>query len=329
MEKEDLKQKAEEFLNNKDLPQKIESFPSLIAQKVRLITELEKKVEKAKADAKKAKDNAESLKGFEEKSTLWNKFKWKSGKTKEILENTQTVTKDLAIATEQNAEALDLAIEFEKELASTAEFLFYLGCYNIATNEAMIADLNEQLSKDNVEIEEKSIKLSAKVKEQFINVVKRLQAQQDVLYRQEKLSKKSKKHGEAIAKNINQINEHESRLKEKDRIDQEQTSKINEHESRLKEKDRIDQEQTALINEIKKSLNQMDEELSDRIKKLIQTLEDKNALDKEQTSQIEEVRENFKLVYSQYGKLKKIVTIGFIVSYLSLLCIIGWLLFYS
>ena len=308
MEKEDLKQKAEEFLNNKDLPQKIESFPSLIAQKVRLITELEKKVEKAKADAKKAKDNAESLKGFEEKSTLWNKFKWKSGKTKEILENTQTVTKDLAIATEQNAEALDLAIEFEKELASTAEFLFYLGCYNIATNEAMIADLNEQLSKDNVEIEEKSIKLSAKVKEQFINVVKRLQAQQDVLYRQEKLSKKSKKHGEAIAKNINQINE---------------------HESRLKEKDRIDQEQTALINEIKKSLNQMDEELSDRIKKLIQTLEDKNALDKEQTSQIEEVRENFKLVYSQYGKLKKIVTIGFIVSYLSLLCIIGWLLFYS
>ncbi len=73
----------------------------------------------------------------------------------------------------------------------------------------------------------------------------------------------------------------------------------------------------------------MDEELSDRIKKLIQTLEDKNALDKEQTSQIEEVRENFKLVYSQYGKLKKNVTIGFIVSYLSLLCIIGWLLFYS
>ena len=308
MEKEDLKQKAEEFLNNKDLPQKIESFPSLIAQKVWLITELEKKVEKAKADAKKAKDNAESLKGFEEKSTLWNKFKWKSGKTKEILENTQTVTKDLAIATEQNAEALDLAIEFEKELASTAEFLFYLGCYNIATNEAMIADLNEQLNKDNVEIEEKSIKLSAKVKEQFINVVKRLQAQQDVLYRQEKLSKKSKKHGEAIAKNINQINE---------------------HESRLKEKDRIDQEQTALINDIKKSLNQMDEELSDRIKKLIQTLEDKNALDKEQTSQIEEVRGNFKLVYSQYGKLKKIVTIGFIVSYLSLLCIIGWLLLYS
>ena len=322
MEKEDLKQKAEEFLNSKDLPQKIESFPSLIAQKVSLIIKLEEEVKKAQTAAKnaqtaakKAKDNAESLKGFEEKSALWGKFKWKSGNTKEILENTQIVTKDLAKATEQNAEALDLAMKFEKELASTAEFLFYLGCYNIATNEAMIADLNEQLSKDNVEIGEKKIKLSAKVKEQFVNVVKRLQAQQDVLYRQEKLSKKSKKHGAAIAKNINQINAHESQ--------------INAHESRLKEKDRIDQEQTALINEIKKSLNQMDEELSDRIKKLIQTLEDKNALDKEQTSQIEEVRENFKLVYSQYGKLKKNVTIGFIVSYLSLLCIIGWLLFYS
>lgn len=315
MEKEDLKQRAEEFLNDKDLPQKIESFPSLIAQKVSLIIDLEKKVEKAKADAKKAKDNAESLKGFEEKSTFWNKFKWKSGKTKEILENTQTVTKDLAIATEQNAEALDLAMKFEKELASTAEFLFYLGCYNIATNEAMIADLNEQLSKDNVEIEDKRIKLSAKVKEQFINVVKRLQAQQDVLYRQEKLSKKSKKHGAAIAKNINQINEHESQ--------------INEHESRLKEKDRIDQEQTALINEINKSLSQMDEELSDRIKNLIQSLEEKTSLDKEQTSQIEEVRKKFELVYAQYNKLKIIVTFGFVASFLSITCIIGWLIFNS
>ena len=308
MEKEDLKQRAEEFLNDKDLPQKIESFPSLIAQKVSLITELEKKVEKAKEDAKIAKNSADNLKGYEEKSAFWKIFKWKSGKTKEILENTQIVTKDLAIATEQNAEALDLAMKFEKELASTVEFLFYLGCYNIATNEAMIADLNEQLSKDIVEIEDKRIKLSAKVKEQFINVVKRLQAQQDVLYRQEKLKKKSKQHGAAIAKNIEQINE---------------------HESRLKEKDRIDQEQTALINEIKKSLNQIDEDLSDRIKSLIHSIEEKTALDKEQTSQIEEVREKLELIKTQYCKLMKIVTIGFVVSFLFITCIIGWLIFNS
>ena len=329
MEKEDLKQKAEEFLNDKDLPQKIETFPTLIVQKISLISELENKVAEAKKAAEEAKIKAENLKGYEEKSTFWKRFKWKSGKTKDIIENTQTVTKDIALATEQNAEALDLAMKFEKELATTAEFLFYLGCYNIATNEAMIADLNEQLKNDDIEVKEKRIKLSAKVKEQFINVVKRLQAQQDVLYRQEKLKKKSKQHGKAIARNIDQLNNHESRLEEKDRIDREQTEKINEHESRLEEKDRIDKEQTDLINGIKKSLSQMDEELSDKINKLIHSIEEKTALDKEQTSQIEELRVKIELVCSQYDKFRKMVTIGFIVTFLSILCIIGGLILYS
>jgi len=308
MEKEDLKQKAEEFLNDKDLPQKIETFPTLIVQKISLISELENKVAEAKKAAEEAKIKAENLKGYEEKSTFWKRFKWKSGKTKDIIENTQTVTKDIALATEQNAEALDLAMKFEKELATTAEFLFYLGCYNIATNEAMIADLNEQLKNDDIEVKEKRIKLSAKVKEQFKNVVKRLQAQQDVLYRQEKLKKKSKQHGKAIARNIDQLNN---------------------HESRLEEKDRIDKEQTDLINGIKKSLSQMDEELSDKINKLIHSIEEKTALDKEQTSQIEELRVKIELVCSQYDKFRKMVTIGFIVTFLSILCIIGGLILYS
>ena len=329
MEKEDLKQKAAEFLNDKDLPQKIETFPTLIVQKISLISELEKKVNEAKKAAEEAKVKAENLKGYEEKSTLWKKLKWKSGKTKNIIENTQAVTKDIALATGQNAEALDLAIKFEKELATTAEFLFYLGCYNIATNEAMIADLNEQLGKDDIKDEGKRIKLSAKVKEQFENVVKRLKAQRDVLYQQEQLRKKSKKHGAAIAKNIDQINEHESRLGEKDRIDKEQTEQINEHESRLEEKDKIDKEQTDLINGIKKSLSQMDEELSDKINKLIQSIEEKTSLDKEQTYQIDELREKIELVYTQYDKFRKMVTIGFIVAFLSITCIIGWLILYS
>lgn len=307
MEKEDLKQKAEEFLNDKELPQKIETFPTLIVQKIRLISELENKVAEAKKTAEKAKLNAESLKGYEEKSTFWKRFKWKSGNTKDIIENTQTVTKDIALATEQNTEALEWVMKFEKELATTAEFLFYLGCYNIATNEAMIEDLNEQLRKDVIEVEDKRIKLSAKVKDKFKNVVKRLQAQQDVLYRQEKLKKKAKKHGAAIARNINQLND---------------------HESRLQEKERIDQEQTALINEIKDSLNQMDEELSDKLKNLIESIKEKTALDKEQTSQIEELREKIELVYTQYDKFRKMVTIGFIATFLSIICIIGGLILY-
>ena len=291
MEKEDLKQKAEEFLNDKDLPQKIETFPTLIVQKISLISELENKVTEAKKAAEEAKVKADNLKGYEEKSTFWKKLKWKSGKTKDIIENTQAVTKDIALATGQNAEALELAMKFEKELATTAEFLFYLGCYNIATNEAMIADLNEQLRKDDIKDEGKRIKLSTKVKEQFENVVKRLQAQRDVLYQQEKLRKKSKQYGAAIARNIDQINEHESRLEEKDRIDREQTEQINEHESRLKDKDRIDKEQTEQINEHESRLkdkDRIDKEQTEQINEHESRLEEKDRIDKEQTDQINE-----------------------------------------
>lgn len=308
MEKENLKQKAEEFLNDKDLPQKIETFPSLISQKTSLIAKLENKVKEAKKAAEDAKGKADNLKGFEEKRKFFGLIKWKSGKTKDYIEDTQEATKGIATATKLNSEAIELTLKFEEELANTAEFLFYLGCYNIATNEAMIADLNEQLRKDDIEVEDKRIKLSAEVKEKFKNVVKRLQAQQDVLYRQEKLKKKSKQHGKAIARNIDQLNN---------------------HESRLEEKDRIDKEQTDLINGIKKSLSQMDEELSDKINKLIHSIEEKTALDKEQTSQIEELRVKIELVCSQYDKFRKMVTIGFIVTFLSILCIIGGLILYS
>ena len=183
MEKEVLKQKAEEFLNDKDLPQKIETFPSLISQKASLITKLENKVKEAKKAAEDAKGKADNLKGFEEKRKFFGLIKWKSGKTKDHIEDTQEATKGIATATKLNTEAIEMALKFEEELAKTAEFLFYLGCYNIATNEAMIADVNEQLRKDDIEVENKRVKLSAKVKEQFKNVVKRLQAQQDVLYK--------------------------------------------------------------------------------------------------------------------------------------------------
>ena len=52
----------------------------------------------------------------------------------------------------------------------------------------MIANLNEQLKSGSVN----GVLLSAKVKEQFRNVVKRLVEQKDVLYRQQKIEEKAK-----------------------------------------------------------------------------------------------------------------------------------------
>ena len=59
-------------------------------------------------------------------------MKWKSGDTKENIEGTQSAVSALAEAQKASADAQDLSFKFQKELADTSEYLFYLGCYNIA-----------------------------------------------------------------------------------------------------------------------------------------------------------------------------------------------------
>ena len=81
MENKDLIQKAEDFLKDKELPEKIENFPSLIFQKASLIAKLEDKVNKAKDAAEIAKSKVENdLKSYEEKKVLG--IKYKSGSSK-------------------------------------------------------------------------------------------------------------------------------------------------------------------------------------------------------------------------------------------------------
>ena len=161
-------------------------LPNIISDKIQLMDKLDKKVQNAQKAAKVAEEKAKELKGFKEKKFLW--MKWKSGDTKENVEGTQSAVSALAEAQKASADAQDLSFKFQKELADTSEYLFYLGCYNIAANESMIANLNEQLKSGSVN----GVLLSAKVKEQFRNVVKRLVEQKDVLYRQQKIEEKAK-----------------------------------------------------------------------------------------------------------------------------------------
>ena len=188
MMNEDIKTAAENYLNNKNLPEVINTFPSLILEKSTLLSDLEKKISEAKNKAEEAEEAAKEIKGYEQKKVLFF-FKRKSGNNKEIIEGTQDIVKLQAEATKLNAEAINLSFKFQQELTKTMEFLFYLGCYNMATNESMITSLNDQLNKGVLSDDNKNIQLSADVKEQFKNVVMRLMKQRDVLARQDRLSK--------------------------------------------------------------------------------------------------------------------------------------------
>ncbi len=300
--RQDLQEKAVAYLNAHDLSESISTFPTIIMDKATLLSNLERQIEEAQKKANEAQEATNKLNGYEEKEIKigkWNIFKWKSGDTKKITEETQSVVKLQTDATTSNAKALELTFLFEKELASTTEYLFYLGCYNIATNEAMIARLNEQLNNEFVSGNGPKIKLSSDVKEQFKIVVKRLIAQQDVLYRQEKLKEKSKQHGQAIARTIQQLEELEKTLRKKENLDAEQSALIENLRTALEEKNRIDDEQ------------------SNKIERLLDSMKDKDELDKKQSEQIENVVNHIDKMYedfSAYNKTqtKKIWIVGFI-----------------
>ncbi len=257
----------------KDLQVKLSELPQIISNKTKLILDLEMKVNEANEHAESAKKQAEEIKGYEEKSFLG--YKYKVGDTKENIESTQSVVKLLVLAQKESTEALKLSFEFQKELANTAEYLFYLGCYNIATNESMIANLNKQLRGEGTN----GVQLSENVKEQFKNVVLRLRAQKDVLYRQQQIEEKSKQQENKLKSIETDIQNFELELVNKENAisllheslncnNGIYTKKFEEISSLLENKDDIDKEQSRLINDLKMEIKETNNAIQNLSRKL-------------------------------------------------------------
>lgn len=250
----------EQVILPKDLQVKLSELPQIISNKTKLITELEMKVNEARIKAESAEKQAQEIKGYTTKKFMG--YEYKSGDTKENVESTQNVVKLLALAQKKSTEALKLSFLFQKELASTSEYLFYLGCYNIATNESMIANLNKQLRGEGTN----GIKLSENVKEQFKNVVQRLRAQKDVLFRQQQIEEKSK------------LQEDKLKL-----IETDIQIKTQNFELELENKEKA-------ISQLHDSINNNNEIQSEEIKKLKSLLENNDDINKEQSILINDLR---------------------------------------
>ena len=158
----------------------------------------------------------------------------------------------------------------------------------------MIANLNEQLNKNEIESEGRKVKLSAKVKEQFREVVNRLIAQQDVLYRQEKFSKKLEELRGSFAK----IEEKNKTLEESQEkfISQskEQTSQALNALAKKREDDTM-----AIKNELRAFLDKTEELVNENLAK---TEEKTNALVKSQEEFVSQSKEQTSLALSDFQK---------------------------
>ncbi|MEG1427655.1 MAG: hypothetical protein RSC76_08205, partial [Oscillospiraceae bacterium] len=171
------------------------------------LQELEEKTTKAMKRAKEAQDSAKCAK---EKSAGF-------GKKKEAIEALQEVAIDLGDAQIASAEAHKMAFQFQEGLGKITEQLFALGISNIALNRIVVRELELRLAGASKE------ELSDLARQELLNVVSQLKAQEDIAKKQSDLSHRVKEHEIKLTL-------HDQREDQQDALLSQQIEKDNQHD---------------------------------------------------------------------------------------------------
>ncbi len=269
-----------------------EDIPKIISSNIDNLLKYEAKIEKSDEKAKDAmKYISEEMKKYKNESILG--IKYKSGNTKEIIEDTQKGIERLLECVKVNTEAQEVAFKYCKQLAETTTYLFKLGCTNIAINRITVRAIEKKLEGASKE------EISELAREELLKVARQLKQQEDLLKKEEANSKILKEHEEKLAKSMidvlklnkeilkqqmnsselsKKIDEHGILFKEKDKLDAEQTKKLDDHENLFKEKNIKDYNQDKNIDINKKNIQILKSDLLE-----------KDKLDAEQTKKIDDL----------------------------------------
>lgn len=158
-------------------------IPSIITSQCREITNLQESVNAAMEKAEKAKESADRAKG--KSAGLFQK--------KEAIESLQSATFDLAESQISATDAQKISFEYQEKLGKITQYLFGLGVTNLAANRCVVRELELKLKGASEE------ELNDLARQEIINVVKQLKAQEDIMNKQNELSKKVKQHDEKLA----------------------------------------------------------------------------------------------------------------------------------
>lgn len=162
-------------------------LPVIIAKQYDKLKELEDNVERAYTLAQSASDSADNAyyksAGF--------------GHKKAAIESLQDAVKDLGSAQISAAEAQKISFEYQTKLAEITKYLFGLGASSIAMNRSVVRELELKLKGASAE------EISDLAKQELVNVVTQLKAQEDIMLKQDKIMKEVKANHEGIS----QINE--------------------------------------------------------------------------------------------------------------------------
>ena len=234
-------------------------LPVIIAEQYDKLKELEDNVERAYTLAQSASDSADNAyyksAGF--------------GHKKAAIESLQDAVKDLGSAQISAAEAQKISFEYQTKLAEITKYLFGLGASSIAMNRSVVRELELKLKGASAE------EISDLAKQELVNVVTQLKAQEDIMLKQDKIMKEVKanhegisqinaditkinsetdKHETAISDNADRIEQNKKELTAQHLKDEEHDRALEEHNKELTAQHLKDEEHDRALEEHNKEL---------------------------------------------------------------------------
>ena len=232
-----------------------EEIPTVISSVLNGVAESKKRVKKAKEEAKKAQESAEEA---SQKSAGFFK-------KKEAIESLQTATSDLSTSQSALVDAQEIMFQYQKELSKAMQYLFSIGTCNIAATRMVIRELKLRLEGASEE------EISDLERNEIINVVRQLKEQEDMMNRQDALSKKvrtleldlkdAKEKDEILS---DQIQKQAQRVVRKN---QKWTQKIEQQDKEIKTIKRKNTEYERLLEESAQKDKDHDKVLAQQMKK--------------------------------------------------------------
>ena len=228
----------------------IEQLPTIIGDTYKNITEVDRKISNAVSKAEEAKALADIA---SKKEAGWSFF---GGDKKEAIEALQSAAISQANALSDSVDANKQLFENQKKMSDALRYLFGLGVANMAANRTVVREL--ELKLQNASHEE----LSELARQEIINVILQLRAQEDMQYKLENHNRILREHKGEIDKILGEINSFEERCK----VILERTETLQD-DVKKKEKelaDRFDDEKRHIHDEV----NLLTKNLHDDISKL-------------------------------------------------------------
>ncbi|MCQ2191715.1 MAG: hypothetical protein MJZ23_02465 [Paludibacteraceae bacterium] len=169
---------------NSNVSIQLSQIPSLITNTFQNIESCDSKITSALEDAKDAQDDARYA--YNKDHGLF------SGKG-DTLDALQTAAKTLAKAQSTTVDGLKMCFDNQKAMAQSIQYLFALGCVNMAANRTVVREIQMKLQNASRE------QLSELAKQELQNVILQLKAQENLYNRIEKHSEALRSHDNLIS----------------------------------------------------------------------------------------------------------------------------------